>query len=96
MWNIHEIFSVNSLPWNQKTFPGWMGLNFISALAAGIFIVIAYAFLSFFVAIYNFQEAFYNHYKALIREMDEIEDANYLELSLQIVKLVRYHNVARG
>lgn len=55
----------------------------------------SYAILSFFVSIHIFQDAFYKYFKALIRKMDEIEETKHFELTLQIVKIVRFHNSAK-
>lgn len=52
-------------------------------------------FLSFFVGICLHQDTLYKYFKTMVREMDEMNDSEQRKLTLQMVKLVRFHNLVK-
>lgn len=86
---------IRSLPWNQRTLSGWIGLNIFSMFAAPLYLFINYAFLSFFIGICEHHQAFYKYFKASIQKLNATTEVDYVQRKCQLVNLIRFHKSTR-
>ncbi|XP_055309198.1 uncharacterized protein LOC129573051, partial [Sitodiplosis mosellana] len=84
------------LPWNQRTLCGWIGLNLLSAGAASFYMIIDYSILSFFVGICEYHHVFPEFFGVLMNELDHRINSNANQFKDLFVKLIYFHNTARG
>lgn len=88
-------FHFHSLPWDQKTFIGWIGLNIYCFVAALSYYLINNALLAFFLCICYQHQTFSECFKMLIIELDADASfkSEYRKLNLQLIQLIKCHNL---
>lgn len=91
---IFEIKSL-SLPWDQETLMGWIYESVFCCLIGSNYLCMNFSVLTFFIGVALFNRAFYKYFEALSSKFDEISDADHVRIKLQIVKIVRFHIMAK-
>lgn len=61
---------VFSLPWNQKTVPGWIADCIFDSIVAIFYFIVNYGILVFFLAICEFHSGFLLYYSELLKSLE--------------------------
>lgn len=71
-----------SLPWNQQTIRGWIYETVFSVISSSLYLLTNVVFLTFFVAICEYHQAFLHYLKALLKEIKNVKDKSQVKVLL--------------
>lgn len=86
------------LPWNQLTLIGWSFETAFSLLAGCSYFLINSTFISFFIGLCLYHEAFLNHIREMVGKIknDDVKTAqSYYNVKSLLVNIIRFHNSAQ-
>lgn len=86
---IEETVNSCRLPWDQRTIRGYIGETVFSVISSSLYLHTNVVFLTFFIAICEFNQAFSNYFDALIAQFhstNEFKGAKSL-----LCYIIRYH-----
>lgn len=91
---------VLSLPWNQETIFGWMGLIILGIIGGATYVVLNSLFMLLFSSICNFHKVFYMNSKHLIDKLNEMTNvesfkpADHVKIASLLCEIMK--NVNKG
>lgn len=84
-----------SLPWNQLTVPGWIAEISISLATALSYTTSDFTFLTFFVVIGQFHQAFRRQFPNMMTNLDS-KQIDYQQAKESIRETIRFHISVEG
>lgn len=96
---IKYVFRLASLPWNEKTFMGY-----IASLTYNVVVLMVYVFwnsitMSFFIGTALYFQAFYEHFVLFISEIDKLSAPKLLQEEIYVKnilsKAIQFHIFAK-
>lgn len=91
-------FLIRSIPFDENTLLGWIGLSVFGTSAAGINFAINVCFLSYYIVVCLHYRAFRVHFKEILGEIDrELAKSQYSNRVLKCIlaEAVEYHTLLK-
>lgn len=86
-----------SLPWNQNTFVGWLGMLFCATIASMVYFLLNSIFLSLFASICEFHQAFYMNFDVILNKLSQEINAKKVEYhKVQLILIEFIQNSIKG
>lgn len=87
--NKNEIILNCRLPWDQRSLSGWIYETVFSVISSSLYLHINVVFLTFFIAICEFNQSFSEYFDALLKEIPKMESRKQLKKLL--CDIIQYH-----